>query len=324
MSHPAGPPYPGGDPLHRHGGPPPGAAAGPRPAPAGRHYAGPQGPGGGDAVPPPGCVRHPDRPTGLRCTRCDRPACPECLREASVGYQCVDCVAEGRRGMRRGVTVAGAPPGGSPLVVPALVAVNLAMFVWTVLEAGSIGGNYAAPIFRELALRPSLVADGEWWRILTAGFLHVGPLHLAFNMLALWIIGRDVEAVLGRGRFLAVYLVSLLGGSAAVMLLQPPDASVAGASGAVFGLMGALAVVLRRMRVPAGQVVGLIAVNIVISVVLPNISLVAHLGGLAVGAAATAALVYAPRSNRNGVQAAALAGLALALLVVVAVAGMLI
>ncbi|MGQ0573567.1 MAG: rhomboid family intramembrane serine protease [Pseudonocardia sp.] len=292
MTYPAGPPYPGGDPLHQPGGPPPGA--------------------------PVGCVRHPDRPTGLRCVRCDRPACPDCLREASVGYQCVDCVTQGARDTRRGVTVAGAEPGGAALVVPALVAVNLAMFVWTVAQAGSIGQNYTAPIFREWALRPTLVADGEWWRILTAGFLHVGPLHLAFNMLALWIIGRDVEAVLGRGRFLAVYLVSLLGGSAAVMLFQPPNASVAGASGAVFGLMGALAVVLRRMRVPAGQVIGLIVVNIVISVVLPNISLVAHLGGLAVGAAATAALVYAPRANRNAVQAAALAGLTILLLVLIA------
>lgn len=323
MTHPAGPPHPGGDPLYQPGGPPAGGPAGPLPGSAGRPYPAPPGPGGGEAARLPGCVRHPDRPTGLRCTRCDRPACPECLREASVGHQCVDCVAEGRRDARRGVTVAGAELGSSSVVVPALILANVAMFVWTVVEAGSIGANYTAPIFRDLALRPSDVADGEWWRVLTSGFLHVGPLHLAFNMLALWIIGRDVETVLGRGRFLAVYLVSLLGGSAAVMLFQPPEASVAGASGAVFGLMGALAVVLRRMRVPAGQVIGLIVVNIVISVVLPNISLVAHLGGLVIGAVATAALVYAPRANRNGVQAAALGALALLLLGIVAVAGML-
>lgn len=294
MTHPAGPPHPGGDPLHPGGNPPPGVPA--------------------------GCVRHPDRPTGLRCTRCDRPACPECLREASVGYQCVDCVAQGRRGARRAVTVAGAEPGARPVVVPVLVGLNLAMFAWTVAQAGSISRNFAAPIFREWALVPALVADGEWWRVVTSGFLHVGPLHIAFNMLALWIIGRDVEGVLGRGRFLAVYLVSLLGGSATVMLFQP-DSQVAGASGAVFGLMGALAVVLRRLQAPAGQVIGLIVVNIVLSVVIPNISLVAHLGGLVVGAAATAALVYAPARNRNGVQAAALAGLTLLLLAVIVVAG---
>lgn len=288
MTHPAGPPHPGG-------GPPPGV--------------------------PVGCVRHPARATALRCVRCDRPACPECLREASVGYQCVDCVAEGRRGMRRAVTIAGAEPGTRPLMVPTLVALNVAMFVWTVTQAGSISQNYAAPIFRAWALAPGQVGDGEWWRIVTSGFLHIGPLHLAFNMLALWIIGRDLETVLGRGRFLAVYLVSLLGGSAAVMLFQPPFATVAGASGAVFGLMGALLVSLRRMRVPAGQVIALIAVNIVISVALPNISLEAHVGGLVVGAAATAALVYAPARNRNVVQAAALIGLTALLLAVIALRG---
>jgi membrane associated rhomboid family serine protease len=216
--------------------------------------------------------------------------------------------------------VAGAAPGAAPLVVPVLVALNVVMFAWTAIQAASVSANYTAPIFREWALRPDLVADGEWWRIITSGFLHVGPLHLAFNMLALWIIGRDVETILGRGRLLAVYLVSLLGGSATVMLFQP-ESQVAGASGAVFGLMGALAVVLRRMRIPAGQVIGLIAVNIVISVLLPNISLVAHLGGLAVGAVATAALVYAPRHNRTAVQAVALAGLTLLLLALVALAG---
>jgi membrane associated rhomboid family serine protease len=135
-------------------------------------------------------------------------------------------------------------------------------------------------------------------------------------MLALWVIGRDVETVLGRTRFLAVYLVSLLGGSAAVMLFSP-NAAVAGASGAVFGLMGGLAVVLRRMRVPPSQAFGLIAVNIVISVVLPGISLAGHLGGLVVGAAATAALVYAPARNRNLVQAGAIAGLAVVALLAI-------
>lgn len=318
MSHPAGPPYPG-DPSQPGG---PGGA--PPPPPAGG-YGTPPGSGptpgyGHGAAAPSTCVRHPDRATGLRCTRCDRPACPECLREASVGYQCVDCVAEGRRTTRRGVTIAGAEPGARPLAVPVLLALNVAMFAWTAVEAGSVSRNYAAPLFRDLALQAGLVADGEWWRVVTAGFLHVGPLHLAFNMLALWIIGRDVETVLGRARFVAVYMVSLLGGSATVMLFQP-DTQVAGASGAVFGLMGALAVVLRRLKVPAGQVIGLIAVNIVISVLLPNISLVAHLGGLVVGGLATAALVYAPAQNRNAVQAAAIGGLTLALLVLVAVAG---
>jgi membrane associated rhomboid family serine protease len=216
------------------------------------------------------------------------------------------------------VTLAGAQQRSraQPIVTPVLVALNVLIFAWTVVQSGSLGDNYASALFQDWVLQSDEVAAGDWWRLVTAGFLHYGPLHLVFNMLALWVIGRDVETVLGRTRFLAVYLVSLLGGSAAVMLFSP-NAAVAGASGAVFGLMGGLAVVLRRMRVPPSQAFGLIAVNIVISVVLPGISLAGHLGGLVVGAAATAALVYAPARNRNLVQAAAIAGLAvLALLAI--------
>jgi membrane associated rhomboid family serine protease len=279
-------------------------------------------PGGPPTGPAAVCVRHQDRPTGLTCTRCGRPACPECLREASVGYQCVDCINEGRRGVRRATTVAGAPPGTRPVVVPTLIALNVAIFVWTVVQAGSIDGNGAAPLFQQWALEPNEVHNGEWWRIVTSGFLHIGPIHLLFNMWALWVLGRDMEMVLGRARFLAVYLVSLLGGAAAVMVFSLPYVPVAGASGAVFGLMGGLAVVLRRMRVPAGQVIGLIAVNVVISVVIPGISLVGHLGGLVIGAAATAAMVYAPARSRNVVQAVAVAGMAVLLLLLVAVTGL--
>ncbi|HEX8518700.1 MAG TPA: rhomboid family intramembrane serine protease [Pseudonocardia sp.] len=308
MSHPAGAPVP-----PERGGPPapgwrvPGGAA-------------PGAPGFPPAAPPAGpaaCVRHPDRATALTCTRCERPACPECLREASVGHQCVDCVAQGRRGVRRGVTVAGAAPGARPAVAAALIATNVAVFAWTALSAQSVLANARAPLFRAWGLVPVAVADGEWWRLVTSGFLHFGPVHLVFNMMALWVIGRDVEAALGHGRFLAVYLVSLLGGSAAVMLLTAPGANVAGASGAVFGLMGGLAVLLRRLRFPLGQVGGLIVANLVVTFLVPGISVAGHLGGLATGAAATAALLHAPPQRRVPVQAAALAGLAVLLLAAV-------
>ena len=278
----------------------------------------PPWPGGPPGVAPAVCVRHPDRATGLSCTRCGRPACPECLREASVGYQCVDCVNEGRRDVRRGVTIAGAEPGGRPRVTPTLVALNVAVFAWTVFTSGSFSRNDQAPLFRDWALVPVLVADGEWWRVITGGFLHFGPIHLLFNMMALWVIGRDIEPALGHARFLAVYLVSLLGGSAAVMLFSTPNALVAGASGAVFGLMGALAVLLRRLRIPLGQVGGLIIVNLVITFLLPGISVAGHLGGLITGALATATLVYAPAQRRAPVQAGALVGLTLLLLAAVA------
>jgi membrane associated rhomboid family serine protease len=233
----------------------------------------------------------------------------------------VDCVAEGRRGARRATTVAGARPGTRPLVTPLLVALNVAVFAWTAAASGSIAANYTAPLFRAWALVPSYVAAGEWWRVLTAGFLHFGPIHLLFNMMALWVIGKDVEPALGRARFLAVYLVSLLGGSAAVMLLTPANANVAGASGAVFGLMGTLAVLLRRLRIPLGQVGGLIAVNLVITFLIPGISVAGHVGGLVTGVAATAALVYAP-GRRASVQVALLAAIVLLLLAAIALGAM--
>ena len=141
---------------------------------------------------------------------------------------------------------------------------------------------------------PAAVADGEWWRLVTAGFLHIGPLHIAFNMYALWVLGRDLELVLGRARFLALYAVSLLGGSTAVVLFSEPDVPVAGASGAVFGLMSGLLLVLLRLRRPYGQVVAVIVLNLVISRIVPGISIAGHVGGLLVGAVAAAALVYAP------------------------------
>jgi membrane associated rhomboid family serine protease len=280
------------------------------------HPAGPPPyqPGGSPYGPPAVCVRHPDRPTGLSCTRCGRPSCPECLREASVGYQCVDCVSEGTRTARRGTTVAGADPGGRPVVVPTLIAVNVVVYVLTAVQAGNPVYNSLAPLFRELSLVPGYVLAGEWWRVVTSGFLHIGPVHLIVNMLALWMLGRDLERVLGRGRFLALYLVSLLGGSAAVMLFYAPNEQVAGASGAVFGLMGALVVVLRRLKAPAGQVFGIIGINVLISVVLPGISLIGHLGGLVIGAAATAGLVYAPARNRTAMQVAALGGITFVLI----------
>jgi membrane associated rhomboid family serine protease len=242
--------------------------------------------------------------------RCDRSACPECLREASVGYQCVDCVAEGGRTQRYSTTVAGARPSDRNLVIPVLIAVNVAVFVVTVAQAGSLGGNAAAPLFQQWALSPLAVAGGQLWRLLTSGFLHFGPVHLAFNMIALWVIGRDLETVLGRGRLITVYLVSLLGGSAAVFALEDVQSLTAGASGAVYGLMGGLAVVLLRLRRSPGPALGIIAINVAITFVVPGLSLLGHLGGLAFGSAATAAMVYAPAARRIPVQVAAVAALA--------------
>lgn len=234
----------------------------------------------------PVCVRHPGRATGVRCTRCDRPACSDCLREAPVGYQCVDCIGQARRARPPARTV------GRLLVVPALIAINVAVFVVTVLEAASVAHNADAPLFQQWALQPSAVTNGAWWQLLTSGFLHIGPIHLTFNMIALWVIGRDLEQVLGSARFLVVYLVSLLGGSLVVYLFENPASHTAGASGAVFGLMGGLAVVLMKLRLSPRPALVIILLNVVISVAVPNISILGHLGGLVFGAAVTAAMLY--------------------------------
>jgi membrane associated rhomboid family serine protease len=257
----------------------------------------------------PTCPRHPDRETGLRCVRCDRPTCPECLREAPVGYQCVDCVGAARRTVRRPVTVAGAKVNSRPTVVPLLIAANLLIFGITVAQAGSLQENQLSPLFEQWNLWPPVVASGEWWRLLTSGFLHFGPIHILLNMVALWVIGRDLEIVLGQLRFIAVYLVSLLGGGVAVFMFGSEEGAVAGASGAVFGLMGGLAVAVIRLRLNATPAIGVIALNIVISFALPNISWLGHLGGLVVGAIATAGMVYPPARLRMPVQVGTLVAL---------------
>ncbi|MFZ2172759.1 MAG: rhomboid family intramembrane serine protease [Rhodococcus sp. (in: high G+C Gram-positive bacteria)] len=252
--------------------------------------------------PQPRCVRHPDRPTALSCNRCGRPACPECLREAAVGYQCVDCVAAGQRDVRPVRNVAGAVSAQRtvPLVTYILMAANIGVFLITAAQSRSIMDNHlGSSLFLSWALYPPAVVGGEFVRILGSGFLHFGLIHLAVNMFALWVIGRDTELVLGRARYAAVYLASILGGSAAVMLFQL-DAITAGASGAVFGLMGAQAVILLRLRRSPAPVVSVIAINVIISITIPGISLWGHLGGLVAGAAATAGILYGPQWSGAG------------------------
>ena len=262
------------------------------------------------------CYRHPDRETGVSCSSCGRPICPDCMTPTPVGMRCPEC-SKDRTKVRTISSV-----GDEPVVTYILIAINVLAFLGSAASGGDVGlgGTGGSVISNGALFGPSIAIDHEYWRLVTSGFLHIGPIHLLFNMMALWVLGRDVEMVLGRGRFLALYVISLLGGAAAVMLFYAPDESVAGASGAVFGLMGGLAVVLKRLRVPAGQVIGLIAVNVAISVLIPGISLIGHLGGLVVGAAATAALVYAPANrNQSRVQVAALGALTLLVLAVIAV-----
>jgi membrane associated rhomboid family serine protease len=143
---------------------------------------------------------------------------------------------------------------------------------------------------------------GQWWRVFTSGFLHYGPIHILMNMFALWLIGKDLELLLGKVRFTVVYVLSLFGGGVSVLLFGEPVSAVAGASGAVFGLMGGVAVACLRLKLNPTQALVLIAVNLIISVSIPGISLLGHVGGLVVGALATAGMVYPPRAQRTAWQ----------------------
>jgi membrane associated rhomboid family serine protease len=250
----------------------------------------------------PTCYRHPDRQTYVRCARCNRYICPECMRNAAVGHQCADCVGEAVRSTPTATNAFGAqrPKSMTPLVTYVLIGVNLLVFAL----------QMASPeLDRALALWPPAVADGDTYRLLTSAFLHFGLTHIAFNMLALYFVGPPLEFALGRVRFIALYVLSALGGSVLVYLLTF-NALTAGASGAVFGLFGAMFVVGKRLNMDVRSVMMIIVLNLVFTFVFPlftsqNISWQGHIGGLVTGAAVAAAFAYAPRSQRTRVQAGA-------------------
>lgn len=254
----------------------------------------------------PTCYRHPDRQTYVRCTRCNRYICPECMRNAAVGHQCADCVGEAARSVRPATNVFGAqrPRSLTPVVTYVLIGINLLIFAL----------QMASPeLERALALWPPAVADGEVYRLLSSAFMHFGLTHIAFNMLALYFVGPPLEIALGRMRFIALYLLSALGGSVLVYLLTF-NALTAGASGAVFGLFGATFVVGKRLNMDTRSVLMIIVLNLAFTFVYPlitsqNISWQGHIGGLVTGAVVAAAFAYAPRQQRNLVQGAATAAL---------------
>jgi membrane associated rhomboid family serine protease len=243
-----------------------------------------------EAAPTMYCYRHPDRETGVTCSECGRPICPDCMVFAPVGIRCPDHAGRAQGAARVGTTVRRASyEGTGALVTKALVAINVGIYL---LELG-MGGNLSGTgnrIYDKGVLYGPLVADGEWWRLFTAMFLHYGPLHLGLNMLALWWFGSAVETVLGRGRYLLLYIVSGLAGSAGALIANP-NALTVGASGAIFGILGA-AFVLERQRtyVLGGGAGALIVLNIIFSFTVSGISIGGHLGGLAGGAIGTLAL----------------------------------
>ena len=237
------------------------------------------------------CYRHPNRETGVSCSECGRGICPDCMVFAPVGIRCPDHAGlpQGAARVTSGVRRASFEGTGA-LVTKAMIAINVLVYL-ACLAQGSSLGQTSGKIFEKGALYVHGGLDqGEWWRLITAAFLHASILHIGMNMVVLWIVGAPVEQALGRGRFLVLYIVSGLAGSAGALIFSP-DAVTVGASGANFGILGA-ALVLESQRsyVLGGQAFGLIVINLVLTFAIPNISVGGHLGGLAGGALGTLAL----------------------------------
>jgi len=258
----------------------------------------------------PVCPRHPDRVAYVRCQRCGRPTCPECQRPAAVGVQCIDCVREGQKSMRMPRTQFGARVSQDGRPVVTLTIIGICVAVWLLQMV-------SPQVTERLAFVPALGAS-EPWRFLTAAFAHSpgNVLHILFNMYALWILGQYLEPMLGRVRFAALYLVSALGGSVSFLLLAAPltaaglvnsswVTSVVGASGAVFGLFGALIVFNRHLGRSSRQLYVLLVINAVIGFV-PGIAWQAHVGGFVTGAAVAAVMTATAAQNRRRLQLPAL------------------
>ena len=254
------------------------------------------------------CYRHPDRETGLSCSECGRPICYECMTPAAVGLRCPEHSGkpQGVHKVTAAATRAATGVGSRHVNAVTLVLIGLNVLVYLVelaigggtdgtnnwiydhgvlfangaYEHGKLFGTAAPGVAIPSGLTPAGVVHGEWWRLITAAFLHYGPLHLGMNMFSLFFVGSILEQVVGRWRYVLLYLVSGLAGSAGALVVTP-NSPTAGASGAIFGVLGALLVLERRGNIQTGgQVLGLIILNLVLSFAIPGISIGGHIGGL--------------------------------------------
>jgi membrane associated rhomboid family serine protease len=262
------------------------------------------------------CYRHPDREAYVRCQRCERLICPECQVEASVGFLCVDDAGPQVRPSRIRTSIY----SGRPVVTQALIAINVVIFGLQVFSAGMVTDYlYYAPYTTLL----------EPWRMITSGFVHsdnlftdpASVLHILLNMYTLYLFGQVLEPMLGKARFLALYLLSILGGSVAVLWFAGPTQGVLGASGGVFGLMGAYFVVMRTLGGNSSTIMGVIAFNLIFTFLNPGVSWQAHVGGLILGG--LVAFVYSRTrgAHQQNTQILGLVGVSLALVLVSAYKG---
>ena len=307
---------------------------------------GAHGPGGPEGAVPT-CYRHPGRESHIRCQRCARPICPDCMRPAAVGFQCPECVAEGAKQTRQLQGPYGGNRSANPTLTSiVLIGVNVGVWLLILLTGGAgsrwvdrlgllIGGRctvdadpasywprITGPAQCALARPASTwfdgIDNGAVWQVVTSMFTHVEPWHIGFNMLALWFLGPQLEAIIGRARFLALYFVSGIAGSAAVVWLSGVGSTTYGASGAVFGLIGALLLIAWRLGANYQQILIWLGINAVLTFTISNVSWQGHLGGLLGGFAVAAILVWAPKQGRARVQWGGIAALAVGLLVVIA------
>jgi membrane associated rhomboid family serine protease len=239
------------------------------------------------------CYRHPDRETGVSCSSCGRPICPDCMTPTPVGMRCPECASQ-RTKVVRGV---GRPEGFA--ATPAtyvLIGLNVIAFLVQIATGSGGFGSATGGVVEDFSLFGPAVADGEWYRLITAGFLHAGIIHIGFNMFLLLVLGRLLEPALGTPRFLALYLASLLAGSFGALYLDPNVFTI-GASGAVFGLAGATFIIARGrgMEALASEIGFLILFNLAIGFFLPRISVGGHLGGLVGGVLCALAIVAGER-----------------------------
>lgn len=255
------------------------------------------------------CYRHPDRETRVSCSSCGRPICPECMTPTPVGMRCPECASQRTRVVRNPTGTPG-QASAFPATI-ALIAINVVVYL---IEIGGGGGGLNNPsesIVFHYGLAAPFVAEGEVYRLVTAGFLHASLLHIGFNMLLLFFLGRLLEPALGTARFLVLYFASLLAGSLGALILEPNSIGI-GASGAIFGLAGATFVIARGrgMEALASQIGFLIIINLVFSFSAANISIGAHIGGLIGGVICALAIVAGEKGmlgpNRRAVEMAAM------------------
>ena len=244
------------------------------------------------------CYRHPSRETGVSCSNCGRPICPDCMTSTPVGMRCPECAPGPTRVQKAASSVSPDTPALTYILIALNTIVALGVMSGGADAAG--GGLRASPLTLDGALFGPAVADGEVWRLVTSGFLHSGLLHLGFNMFILWQLGAMMEPAIGRLRFGIIYFVSMLCGSFGALLLSP-NALTVGASGAVFGLMSSAVVVMRSRGIDpmASGLPMWIGLNLAITFVIPGISIGGHLGGLIGGALAALVMFELPRAMRG-------------------------